>query len=72
MEGASRRPVGKAHKARRVADTMSATDSRPGTACLSAVFYRLLGRRAAAGIDDLRRIVIFNITYKSKYNTEEP
>ena len=55
LEDASRRPAVAPHQARRVADRKSATDSRPWTACLSAVVERRQGRRAASGSDALRR-----------------
>ncbi len=55
LEDASRRPAVAPHQARRVADRRSATDSRPWTACLSAVVERRQGRRAASGGDVLRR-----------------
>ena len=61
LEDASRRPAAKRHQARRVADRMSATDSRPWTACLSAAVQRWSGRRAAAGSDALRRFSRFNV-----------
>jgi hypothetical protein len=40
---------------RRVAGRTSATDSRPGPACLSAVLDRQISRRAAVGSDELRQ-----------------
>jgi hypothetical protein len=42
---------------RKVADRTFATGSRPGMACLSAVMYRRSDRRAAAGSDDLNRLL---------------
>ena len=53
--GCSRRPAVAPHQARRVADRRSATDSRPWTACLSAVVERRQGQTAASGGDVLRR-----------------
>jgi hypothetical protein len=57
MEGASQGAEAIPSKAMRVTDTTSATDNRPGTACLSALDYRRIDRRAMAGIKDFRWIV---------------